>query len=192
MPLPSSFKKDPSGKFNQVEHDQVMHDHADEILTYDNVMKYGETENMLSNEFGAENFLVFTNNLNNINVNNGWKFHISVHFDDVKKAFDLIAPTLYREFFTFKVINVDNAFSFKTDDSQKQRLINGAQFTVYLRESDDEKADLSHLQVICEKLNQTLKDNDIRSGLPPESDAVMKGEYFSMRNESDYHGEYLS
>ena len=68
-------------------------------LTYENLKKNPA-------EFaGIKGFFRITNEDNKQGYSHGWKLHISVKWEQVEEAFNLIAPSLRATFPVFKVID---------------------------------------------------------------------------------------
>lgn len=108
----------------------------------------------------------------------GWKLRISVHADDLEHAFDLIASRIYTVF-GFKVVDKDD------EAIRGGRFGEGAQFTIYLelfkfyRDHDVVEA----TQTLMADIENLFKENRIRAGLIPGSDARTRSAFFSLRND---------
>lgn len=112
----------------------------------------------------------------------GWKIHISVHPDDLPKAFDLASPILSRYCNTFKVRD----FREKSEE-EDHRLDVGAQITAYLQEDGKVYVSPEQVEMMMQEVTTAFKENNIRVGIVPESDAKMTSEFFSLRNDRYVH-----
>lgn len=109
----------------------------------------------------------------------GWKLHISVHPDDLQKAFDLAAPVISQYCFHFKITNPEKI------TNKNSRFFVGAQITIYLEENEKPVILAEQAQEMIEKINKIFldKDNNIKVGKKPDSDAKTISDYFSIRND---------
>ena len=106
----------------------------------------------------------------------GWKLHISVHPDDVKRAFNLAAPIISRYCSCFKVTNPEVITN--------ERLTQGAQITIPMEAQEDEwRVTPENAEKMVKDIEQTFSGQGIRAGEKPESDAATVSTYFSMRND---------
>jgi hypothetical protein len=120
-----------------------------------------------------------------------WKIHISVDNNQLRSAFNIIAPILLRNkdllatYLRFKVTNEEKTIS--------ERLKKGAQFTFYLYQKDNWENiyEIDRLRKVFVKIAKRLKNAGICLGEKPVSDAATSIAYFSMRCDRDSRLYYI-
>lgn len=115
----------------------------------------------------------------------GWKLHLSVKRPSLEAAFDCIAPILHRYRVKYKVIDKrcrepSQGFFPQQATSFAERLLEGAQFTIYLGTNPlDEVGTLEMVQTITD----VLVAKGISTGVIPVSDVKTISPYFSLRHD---------
>lgn len=110
----------------------------------------------------------------------GWKLHLSVHPNDLKQAFNLVAPLIHRAQLVFKVFAIDQ---FQEENLIDRHVYDGAQITIYLEENGKPVFEPGLIEDLVKKLDEILNQNNIRIGKIPLSDVLTKLKYFSLRND---------
>lgn len=114
---------------------------------------------------------------------NGWKFHLSIHPDDVSRAWDLIEERLVDEQLAAKVTNPAYSRAFANPD-ERQR---GKMITLY----DDTSRPRDWGQLL-KHIDDTFEKNGVRPGPQVNIDRPVQGSRFaSYRNDRDLNGHYI-
>jgi hypothetical protein len=114
---------------------------------------------------------------------NGWKFHLSIHPDDVSRAWDLIQERLVEEKLAAKVTNPAYSRAF-ANPNELQR---GKMVTIY----DDTSRPRDWGQLL-KHIEDTFDKNNVRPGPQVNIDRPVEGSRFaSYRNDRDLNGQYI-
>ena len=114
---------------------------------------------------------------------NGWKFHLSVHPDDVPRAWDLMHEDVIKHELTAKVTSPDASRKFG-DDTYPQK---GKMITMY-----DDTSRPRDWQTVLQNIEHKFQESGIRPGPQVNIDRPVRGSsYASYRNDQDRNGQYI-
>lgn len=107
----------------------------------------------------------------------GWKFHISVHPDQLDFAFNIAAKVISKYSRSFKVVNADMA-------PTSCRYLREAQITIYTETQHEWGMTPEDAENMIREIDEKFREYDIEAAPKPESDVATISPYFSMRNDA--------
>lgn len=127
----------------------------------------------------------------------GWKIHLSLkNIKDIERAFNLIAPILYANFYEFKVIHLSSLLNEQGEPwvAANSLYLKNKQFTIYLACNDKRQPLLMkpELHNVLSEIYEVLKTSQIEVNVPSAGDAALKVPGFGLRNDRDLWYVYIA